>query len=46
MVALDHKPAPVIQGNKIGGANTYVEVNTTTNVITVYVSGVKVQEWS
>ncbi len=42
MVSLEHKPAPVIQGNKLGSATTYIEVDTTNNAIIFVVNSVEV----
>ncbi len=46
MVSLEHKPAPVIQGNKLGSATTYIEVDTAANTIAFYVNSVRVEFWS
>ena len=31
---------------KIGNSSTYVNIDTTNNIVEVYVAGVKVHEWS
>ena len=46
MVSLEHKPAPVIQGDTFGSALTKVVVDTGNHKIQLWINGTKVEEWS